>query len=166
MSLWVRSWRADPEVRPLADRHYNRQKIGSKQFAPPGRCLVLKTQCLRAFWITSYPFAQFVKHEWAVAWVCSAFRSEGAGIASELIISAVSATMTEWPSPPLGMITFIDTKKVRPTYRRGQAVWGYTYEKAGFVQVGETKSGLLAFQLLPSSMPPPCAPLSLNGMEW
>ena len=38
----LRSHRADPEVVPLADRHYNRQKIGSPQFAPPGRCLVLK----------------------------------------------------------------------------------------------------------------------------
>jgi len=39
---WIRSHRADAEVVPLADRHYNRQKIGSPQFAPPGRCLVPK----------------------------------------------------------------------------------------------------------------------------
>lgn len=32
---WIRSHRADAEVVPLADRHYNRQKIGSPQFAPP-----------------------------------------------------------------------------------------------------------------------------------
>ena len=50
---WIRSHRADAEVVPLADRHYNRQKIGSPQFAPPGRCLVLKTAELDAFWITS-----------------------------------------------------------------------------------------------------------------
>lgn len=36
--IWMRSHRADPEVVPLADRHYNRQKPGSPQFAPPGRC--------------------------------------------------------------------------------------------------------------------------------
>lgn len=38
---WRLSWRADPRARPLADRHYNRQRIGAAQFVPPGRCLVL-----------------------------------------------------------------------------------------------------------------------------
>lgn len=32
---WRLSWRADPRALPLADRHYNRQKIGSAQFVPP-----------------------------------------------------------------------------------------------------------------------------------
>ena len=38
---WRLSHRADPEARVLADRHYNRQKPGTPQFVPPGRCLVL-----------------------------------------------------------------------------------------------------------------------------
>ncbi len=74
------------------ERHYNRQKVGSPQFAPTGSCLVLLSDCGRAFWITSAPFAEFVKHAWAGAWVCSAFRNEGAGRASELIRLAVAAT--------------------------------------------------------------------------
>lgn len=82
---WIRSHRADAEVVPLADRHYNRQKIGSPQFAPPGRCLVLKTAELDAFWITSWPFAEYVRHAWAGAWVCSAFRNESAHLSSDLI---------------------------------------------------------------------------------
>src|SRR3979409_34708 len=43
MMLWHLSWRADPRARPLADRHYNRQKPGAAQFVPPGGCLVLLT---------------------------------------------------------------------------------------------------------------------------
>ena len=42
-SLWRLSYRADPRTRVLADRHYNRQKIGAAQFVPPGACLVLRT---------------------------------------------------------------------------------------------------------------------------
>jgi len=38
---WRMSWRADPVGRDIADRHYNRQKIGAAQFVPPGRCVVL-----------------------------------------------------------------------------------------------------------------------------
>ncbi len=42
MNPWRLSNRADRDCLPLADRHYNRQKIGSPQFVPPGRCCVLK----------------------------------------------------------------------------------------------------------------------------
>lgn len=76
--MWHLSNRADPSARDVADRHYNRQKTGAAQFVPPGRCLVLTAPgpCL---WVTSWPFAEFVRHKWAGAWVCSAFRRENDG---------------------------------------------------------------------------------------
>ena len=57
--IWRLSHRADPYARNIADRHYNRQKIGTPQFVPPGRCLVLvaETSTGRALWVTSWPFA-------------------------------------------------------------------------------------------------------------
>lgn len=155
--IWQKSNRADPKARELADRHYNRQKPGTPQFVPPGRCLVLYAENNngKAFWVTSWPFAQYVKHAWAGAWVCSAFRNEGAGIASEMIKQAVAATIAHFgPPPPQGFITFIDRKKVKPTMVHGNPTWGRTYELAGFKPVGETKGGLLALQLLPEDMPP------------
>lgn len=155
--IWRTAHRADPFARSLADRHYNRQKVGSLQFAPPGRCLILtaETEDGKAFWITSWPYAQYVKHAWAGAWVCSAFRTEGIGPASDLIRSAVAATRAYYGEPPtLGMITFIDRKKVKPIKVRGQDHWGYTYEKAGFKPAGFTKGGLLAMRLDRSDAPP------------
>ena len=154
--IWCRSHRADPSARALADRHYNRQKVGSPQFVPPGRCFVLLSNCERAFWVTSFPFAQYVKHEWAGAWMCSAFRNEGAGVASEMITEAVAATRHYFGEPPpQGMVTFIDQRKVRPVKRRRKLVWGLTYMRAGFQHVGFTKGGLMAWQLFPEDMPPP-----------
>lgn len=164
---WCMSHRADPDARALADRHYNRQKIGTPQFVPPGRRMVLLSDDQRAFWITSWPFAEYVKHAWAGAWVCSAFRSEGAGVASELIREAVSATRSFWPDvPALGMVTFLDRKKVKPIKVRGVPTWGRTWKLAGFREVGETKGGLLALQLPPESMPPPvpAAPRAPGGL--
>lgn len=115
MTRWVESHRADAEVVPLADRHYNRQKIGAPQFVPPGRCHVLKigtADQLRtpdtgaAFWVTSWPFAEYVKHAWPGAWMCSAFRNEGAGVSSELIREAILSTWRKWPDiPDLGMVS-------------------------------------------------------------
>jgi len=148
--LWMESHRADAEIVHLADRHYNRQKIGAPQFAPPGRCLVLKTQGRNAFWITSYPFAEYVKHEWAGAWVNSAFRNESEHLSSELIREAVAWSRYKWETPKLGMVTFVNADKVRRKRDPGRC-----FIRAGFRNVGHTKGGLIALQILPEDMPKP-----------
>jgi hypothetical protein len=161
MTAWRLSWRADPIGADIADRHYNRQSIGSKQFVPPGRYLVLVTDDRPgALWVTSWPFAEYVQHAWAGAWVNSSFRREGGPhLASELIVEAVAATRWRWPEvPELGMISFVDPSKVE---RKRQP--GRVYRLAGFTLVGETAGGLLAFQMLEADMPPAVAPLPAAG---
>lgn len=161
---WMLSHRADRKAREVADRHYNRQKVGTPQFVPPGRCVVLfsTTPTGRALWVTSWPFAEYVKHAWAGAWVCSAFRNEGAATASDLIREAVAATRFAFgPPPPLGMVTFVDRSKVRPTKVHGRDTWGWTYQRAGFEPCGETAGGLLAFRLDPDNMPPAAPALGM-----
>ena len=157
-SPWRLSDRADPAALPIADRHYNRQKIGSPQFVPPGRCLVLLTADRSALWVTSWPFPQYVKHAWKGAWVNSMFRREGSAyLASDIIRLAIAHTRAEWPDvPPLGMVTFIDPTKVRTgrSHRAEHAI-GKCYRKAGFRHVGFTKGGLWVFQMLPREMPEP-----------
>lgn len=71
----------------------------------------------------------------------SLFRNEGAGLSSELILAAICATAAVWEPPPLGMVTFVDARKVKAKRNPG-----YCYLAAGFDHVGETKGGLLAFQ--------------------
>jgi len=157
--MWRLSHRADKAALPLADRHYNRQKIGSSQFVPPGRCIVLLTLCERALWVSSWPFAEYIRHAWAGAWVCSCFRNEGAGLSSELIRQAVAATRDIWGEPPpLGMVTFVDREKTR--HKRDP---GRCYRKAGWKHVGETKGGLVALQLLPDAMPMPEPALTMQA---
>lgn len=151
---WALTHRAGPAARALADRHYSRQKIGAPQFVPPGRCLVLLSDS-PAYWVTSWPFAKYVKHAWPGAWICSAFRNEGGVLSSFLIREAVACTCDRWPDiPDLGMVTFIDVEKVR--HKRDP---GRCFLKAGFEKVGYTKGGLLALQLLPEAMPPPEPPI-------
>lgn len=143
----------------MADRHYNRRKPGTPQFVPPGRCLVLITEDETALWVTSWPFAEYVKHAWPGAWVNSCFRNEGSLLSSDLICEAVAATRWRWPEvPSLGMITFVDASKVKKKRNPG-----YCYERAGFSLVGETKGGLLAWQLLPDAMPEPVEPFPFVG---
>jgi hypothetical protein len=152
---WHLSFRADPRALPLADAHYNRQSIGSPQFVPPGGCIVLLTADADALWVTSRPKAEYVQHAWAGAWINSMFRNESPHLSSMLILQAIAATRALWPSPPpLGIITFVDTTKVRRKRDPGRC-----YRRAGFTHVGFTQGGLWAFQLLPSEMPSPDAAL-------
>ena len=137
------SWRADPDVLPLADRHYNRQQPGTPQFVPPGRCVVLKTHDRRAVWVTSFP--RFVLHRWSGAWINTLFRNEGAGLSSELILEALAVTLHVWEVlPSAGCITFVDPAAVRPKRDPGRC-----YRRAGFEPVAVTGKGLLVLQLLP-----------------
>jgi hypothetical protein len=148
---WRWSHRFDARALPLADRHYNRRKIGSPQFVPPGRCLVYLTDDADALWVTSWPFAEYVRHDWAGAMVNSLFRREAGPLASELIIAATAATRAQWPDlPPLGMVTFVDSSKVR----RKRDV-GRCYRRAGWTHVGYTAGGLHTFQLQPEDWPDP-----------
>jgi hypothetical protein len=118
---------------------------------PPGRAFVLLTEAADAVWGSAWPFAEYVKHAWAGAWMCTIFRNESPHLSSELIREAVAATRFYWGDPPdLGMVTFIDAGKVR--HKRDP---GRCYLRAGFRRVGHTKSGMVAVQLLPDGMPPP-----------
>lgn len=155
MTYWHISHRADPRACALADRHYNRQKIGTPQFVPPGRCLVLLNEDASALWVTSWPFAEYVRHAWAGAWVCSLFRNESAVLSSELIRQAVAATRWYYgDAPALGFITFVDADKTRRKRDPGRC-----YRKAGWSHVGYTAGGLVALQLLPGEMDEPAPPM-------
>ena len=154
--IWTQSHRFHTPARLIADRHYNRQKPGSPQFVPPGRCVVLLSEDQHSVWVTSWPFAEYVRHAWPGAWINSCFRREGGDVvASEMILQAIAATRAVWPEvPELGLVTFVNAGKVR--HKRDP---GRCYLKAGFRHVGETKGGLLAFQLLPADMPDACPAL-------
>ena len=109
-----------------------------------------------------------MRHAWAGAWICTAFRNESSGIlSSQLIREAVAATRWKWGTPPeLGMVTFVDKAKVRKKRDPGRC-----YRKAGFKPCGHTKGGLLALQLQPADMPPADTPIGgteslLDGRVW
>jgi hypothetical protein len=105
----------------------------------------------KALWISSWPFAEYVRHAWPGAWICSCFRNEGAGLSSELITEAVAATRAFWPEvPALGFVTFVDANKTRKKRDPGRC-----YRRAGWKHVGFTKGGLWALQQLPEEMPEP-----------
>lgn len=162
--IWQLSHRADPAARAIADRHYSRQKPGTPQFVPPGRCVVLYAQVgtTGAYWVTSWPFGEYVKHRWPGAWVCSAFRNEGIPKtivqSSDMVRQAWAATRAIFGEPPPeGAITFIDPDKVRDGRKSGRQL-GRCFILAGGEYDGETKGGLVAIKFRPEQLPPADAP--------
>jgi len=68
-----------------------------------------------------------------------------------MIRYAIAHTRFYMGDPPeMGMVTFVDADKVKAKSNPGAC-----FLAAGFRLVGETKAGLLAFQMLPDDMPPP-----------
>jgi hypothetical protein len=109
---WLVTHRACPIGVQLANRHYNRQNPNSKQFVPPGKCVVLTHVTGKAVWVTSWPIAAYVKHAWAGGWVNSLFRNEGAGLSSGLITDAIYKTLQIWHEcPEPGLITFVKRRR-------------------------------------------------------
>ena len=155
MNPWLTTYRCDPTVRALADRHYSRQKAGSAQFIAPGRPLVLVSPCGRAGWVSLYQRPEYTDHAWPGAWVCVLFRNEGAGLSSDLVRAAVAATRAAWGEPPaLGMLTFVAPDRVRPKRDPGMC-----FLRAGFHPFACTVlRRRLVLRIDPRDMPPPEAP--------
>jgi hypothetical protein len=148
---WFRTWRADPVVRALADRHYSRKTVGAAQFSPPGRNLTLRTADGVAGWVTSWPLPEYVLHGWGDAWTCSFFRNEGPLLSSSLITEAIAATRAHFgEAPEGGFLTFVDASKVRRKRDPGRC-----FRRAGFEVIGRTKDrGLVVLRLLAEQIPP------------
>lgn len=153
MMRWYLSNKGDFRALQIANRHYNRQTHDSRQFVPPGQCLVLVTPNYDALWVTSWP--RFAQHAWQGAWVCTAFRNENrANLSSELIREAVAVTLSRFGFPPrVGMITFVNPKKIKAKRDPGRC-----FLRAGFTYAGRTKRrNLIALHLDPKNMPQPTA---------
>lgn len=123
---WRRATKFDARGAALADRHYSRRTVGSPQFMPPGRTLVLITPEGDAVWGTHWPAAELTL-DGLDAWRCSIFRNEGPLLSSELILEAMERTAETWRGRPAdGWLTFVAKDKVRSVNP------GACFKKAGW----------------------------------
>jgi hypothetical protein len=89
----IRVGKFDLESALLADRHYSRQKVGTNQFMPPGRTMVLRnaegTVVFGWLW-------QLKRDDGEDGYNCSIFRNESSRLSSEIIIEAEEMAVAEW----------------------------------------------------------------------
>jgi len=147
---WRMSRRFDQEARKIADRHYSRGKPGTPDFVGNIKPLVLLAPYdgpAKALWVSGWQ--SYVRHRFTDGWFCNLFRNEGAGLSSDLILTAVAATRALWGQPPRnGFYTFVSREKTRPKKDPG-----YCFQMAGWDVIGKTKGGLVCLQLTIEDMP-------------
>lgn len=140
---WKHVHHANIDARRLADRHYSRQTVGAREFTPPGNKIVLLGKDNAAVWAIQRPAASsgIMRADGFKCWNNVIFRNESQLLSSDLILEAIAMCIGLWPDlPEDGLHTFIDPRHIKPIMRRSCAVYGYCYIKAGFTEVGITKS--------------------------
>lgn len=135
---WQLSNRSDWCVSRLADRHYSRQKPGTRQFSPPGMNLTLKIgdgDIAEAGWVwwhphKNSPVGRYDKYDGYIC--CSLFRNEDSGyLSSDLIRAAVYGALCLWDFPSMacdliGFDTYVQPSSIDSPNP------GYCYQKAGW----------------------------------
>lgn len=140
---WHRVTRCDVPGRELADDHYSRQTVGARDFTPPGRTLVLRTDDERAVWAV----VENLDPIGAVRWRCTIFRNTAPErwLSSDLVREATARTRAYWIAhfgalPTVPLETEIDPAKVLP--KRDP---GWCFLRAGWVRVAERR-GLIVLR--------------------
>lgn len=128
---WERVTKFDPRAAAFADRHYNRRKIGSPQFMPPGQTIVLLTPDAKALfgWWRPKPGIEAMNH--LDGWTCTIFRNESSMLSSMLILAAENMLKANAESCGLdGMLTYVWTCRIRSVNP------GCCFQKAGWRKTG------------------------------
>jgi len=113
---WEQVGKFDPRTAALADRHYNRRKVGSPQFMPPGQTLILLSHDEAAVfgWWRPHPDSGIPAINGLDGWTCTIFRNESDVLSSRLILDAEQALyQTGRDIGPDGLLTYVWDSRIR-----------------------------------------------------
>lgn len=120
-------------IRELADRHYSRQKVGAREFMPPGSTLVLRDAAGEA--VFGWVLNAVPRLDGELGVCCTIFRNESSRLSSEIVREADAAAWARWPEQPRHF-TYVDPAKVSSVNP------GYCFKLAGWRFVRRSLTGL------------------------
>lgn len=128
---WMQVRDGNATARAIFDRHYSRYRYADgrdpKLIVGPGEKMVLVSACARALFI----WRKFISGNGQNGVNCAAFRNEGAGLSSQLILDAMDLAWERWPGERF--YTYVNARKIRSTNP------GYCFLTAGWRRCGITK---------------------------
>lgn len=130
---WTVVSKAHRECAAMADRHYSRRKVGSPQFMPPGKTIVLHIPGAVFGWWRPDPASGIKAMNGLDGWTCTIFRNEATGILSSKLILEAELFIEE--CGPSGLITYVADAKVRSSNP------GACFKAAGWRATGRSADG-------------------------
>jgi hypothetical protein len=126
----------DAECAELADRHYSRQKKGSRQFAPPGETIILRDAQAMIVFVWNRMLQKRADHQEGAN--CTIFRNESNRLSSEIILEAETFAVGRWGE--IRGFTYIDRNAIQSLNP------GYCFKMAGWKLCGKSESGKLLLE--------------------
>jgi len=138
--------RADNRLLDMYERHYScyQYKDGRerRQGVSPGQYLALMTARLDALFV--WHKSKF-RRDGQIGINCAVFRNESTVLSSLLIEEAAEIAWRRWAGERL--FTYVNPAKIRSVNP------GYCFKMAGWTLTGESKTGLLLFELHQNNLP-------------
>jgi hypothetical protein len=134
----TQTWRCDPEMSALADRHYSRQSLGAREFMGNGKTLVLRDQ--KGLVVFGWLW-QPERNDGQRGYNCTIFRNEGPRLSSEIILEAEQVVTERWGANRL--FTFINPTKIRSPNP------GFCFKCAGWHRCGVSGRGYQILEKFP-----------------
>jgi len=128
---------SDPELAELADRHYSRRTVGSRQFVGPGAKLVLRDAPGDVLFVWVWHNSkgkQLDRWDKQLGICCSLFRNESSRRSSEIILEAEAFAIEKWGHSRA--YTYVDASKISSRNP------GYCFKSAGWKFVKRTPKKL------------------------
>jgi hypothetical protein len=123
----------DQEMRLLADRHYSRRTVGTRQFLYSGRKLVIRNADGTVLFAWLYPDPA-MRMDGQSGYNCAMFRNESGRRSSEIILECEAMAKAKWGVNR--MFTYVNPCKIRSPNP------GYCFKQAGWEYRGMSQSGL------------------------
>jgi hypothetical protein len=139
---WFAIKDGDPRGRAMANRHYSARHYRHKKprlFVGPGEKMILMTSDSQAL----FAWRKFISDNQQTGINCAIFRNEGPYLSSELIQEAEQLAWERWPNERL--YTYVNPTRIRSCNP------GYCFKKAGWINCGTSKSGLIILEKIPPS---------------
>lgn len=137
LKYWLIVRDGDPELLSLVNRHYSRRKPANKShgYIGPGRKLLLRTAKGDAVFGWLYAKVEY-RMDNLDGFNCTIFRNESKHLSSDMILEAEKIALEHYKCIPRdGFFTYVEPSKIKSVNP------GYCFKKAGWKQVGTSKSG-------------------------